>query len=506
MTRKQNGNTLPVALRPGVSLAHLPPSHPVILDLPGPESAWRAVEGPVGRGTMLIALMLSTLWLWAYFAPLDGGAIAQGVVSPDGNKKTVQHLEGGIIARLDVRDGDSVQKGQPLVVLDSVQPRAMFEALQQESRTLVATRARLEAEKAGGGAKPAFPPEVLAATDPDTRRIVADQQHLFRTRLEMHEARGSVLGQRIAQLEEQIRGFEAQVASADKQVALIAEEVKAKKHLLMLTLIPKPEVLKLERAEAEISGRRGEYVANIARARQQIGETQLQLLSVEAERSDQVAVQLDEVRRRQAEIEQRLETSRDILQRTVVTAPTEGIVLNMKFKTTGGVVLKGEPILDIVPANDVLLIDARISPNDIDIVRIGLPAFVHLSAYSSRITPKVNGTVKMVSADRLTDEVTKQPYFLARVEVARAEIERLTPKVELIPGMPAEVMIVTDRRTLLGYLMKPFLDAWRRSFREAHERQPPPGRQLPRFADARPEPSAPIRGSLSGGDGHARRT
>ncbi len=139
----------------------------------------------------------------------------------------------------------------------------------------------------------------------------------------------------------------------------------------------------------------------------------------------------------------------------------------MKFKTEGGVVQRGEPILEIVPANENLLIDAKLSPNDIDVVRAGLPAFVHLTAYNSRLTPKVQGSVKLVSADRLVDEVSKQPYFLARVEVLKDELEQLATEIELLPGMPAEVMIVTDRRSLFEYLLRPFLDTWRRSFRQA---------------------------------------
>ncbi len=450
----------------GGQLRKVQPSDPAVLALPGTESIWVSIKQPATRGMRLIVVFFGTFVVWGSFAPLDGGAIAPGIVSLDGSKKTVQHLEGGIIAKLNVREGDVVQLGQTLLVLENVQPRTVFESLQQEGRTLAAVRARLEAEKIGL-AEPSFPASLTSAEDQGARRIVEDQAHLFKTRLEMHRARLDVLSLRMAQIKEQAQGYVAQVTSADRQLELIADEVTSKTHLFAKNLVSKPELLKLERAEAEIGGRRGEALAGISRAMQQIGEAQSQRLALEAERSDQVANQLDDVRRRLAEVEQKLDASRDILHRTLVTAPTEGIVLNMKFKTAGGVVIKGEPIMDIVPLNDGLLIDARISPNDIDIVRVGLPALVHLTAYSSRSTQKVNGVVKLLSADRLTDEATKQSYFLARIAVAKGEVEALTPKVELIPGMSAEVMIVTEQRTLLRYLMQPFLDAMRRSFREA---------------------------------------
>jgi HlyD family secretion protein len=430
------------------------------------ESVWHAVAVPIRRGVLLIAFFFGALGSWSYFAPLDGGAVAPGIVSPDGSKKTVQHLEGGIIAKLNVRDGDRVKAGQALVTLENIQSRSLFDSLLHESRTLSATRSRLEAEKRGS-TELEFPSDLLTITGPEMQRVLDDQRHLFTARLETFRARQSVLHQRIAQLEKQMQGYEAQVQSAETQLGLIAEEVRGKSQLLAQNLIAKPEVLKLERAQAEIAGRRGEYLANMARAMQQIGETRSQLLTIEAERLDQVANSLDDTRRRIAEVDQKLDSVRDVLQRTIITAPTDGVVINMKFKSEGGVVTKGEPILDIVPANDVLLIDARVSPNDIDIVRAGLPALVHLTAYSGRSTPRVNGAVRLVSADRLVDEATKQPFFLVRVEVAKEEVERLTPKVELLPGMPADVMIVTERRTLFEYMLQPFLDAWRRSFREA---------------------------------------
>jgi HlyD family secretion protein len=424
----------------------------------------RSVRGPAWFGFALVILFVGGFGAWAALAPMAAGAVAPGVLSPDGSKKTVQHLEGGIIRKLHVRDGDAVTAGQPLLELENIQPRATYELLLHEHRTLLAARVRLEAEKADLDSVD-FPAE-LRGHEVELRAIVNDQRELFQTRRTMHRARKQVLRQRIEQLSEQIKGYEAQVESASHQLAYIAEEVGAKDALQRQGHLSKPELFRMQRMQAEILGKRGEYVALIARTRQQIGETELQSLALDAERADQIATQLDQTRAKLSEVDQRLQASKDILNRTVVTAPVSGTVVNLRFKTEGGVVQRGEPIMEIVPAEDALLIDARISPNDIDVVRSGLPAQVHLSAYANRSTPRVHGVVRSVSADRLIDEQTRQPYYLARVEVDRQELDQLTPRIELMPGMPADVLIVTEERTLLEYLIQQFIDSFRRSFRE----------------------------------------
>jgi HlyD family secretion protein len=296
--------------------------------------------------------------------------------------------------------------------------------------------------------------------------MVDGQRRLFNDRLATHMARKNVLRQRIEQLNEQVIGLRAQVDSSNTQLELIAEELVGKEALLRRAIVTKPEVLKLQRAVAELEGRRGEYLGAIARAQQQIGETQIQILMTDAERVDQVTTRLEQLRVELATVTEKLNSSVDILKRTVIAAPIAGVVLNMRFKTHGGVLKPAEPILDIVPADDMLLIDARISPTDIDVVRAGLPAKVQLTAYSGRSTPRLNGIVRTVSADRLVDEGSRQPYYLARVHVDREEVRQAQSNIELIPGMPAEVLIVTGERTMAEYLFQPFLDALWRSFRE----------------------------------------
>ena len=268
-------------------------------------------------------------------------------------------------------------------------------------------------------------------------------------------------------MREQIKGFEAQVESAGRQIELVSEEVAGKRELANKGHLPKPELLRVLRMEAELGGRLGQYRAAISEAQQQIGEAELQLVANETARADQVATQLDQVQAELNAIEEKLLASKDILNRTVIAAPVSGTIVNLKFKTESGVIQPGVAIMDIVPAEEKLLIDARISPMDIDIVRAGLKAQVLLSAITSRSAPRIDGFVRSVSADRVVDEKSMQAYFLARIEVSRAELGRLGTKIELVPGMPADVLIVTGERTMANYLLQPFLDAIWKTLREA---------------------------------------
>jgi HlyD family secretion protein len=425
----------------------------------------RSLRWPVRLGVLVMSFFIFGFIGWGTLVPLAGGAVAPGVISPDGDRKTVQHLEGGIIAQLMVRDGDVVAPGQPLVLLESLQPKATHDMLLSQQWSLLVTHVRLVAEQLGQ-TEVHFPPELLNSTDERLQVLLEGQRRLFNDRLTTHVARKDILRQRIEQLNEQIKGLQAQVDASNVQLELIAEELVGKETLLRKNFITKPEVLKLQRAVAEIEGRRGEYLGAISRAQQQIGETQVQILMTDAERIDQVTTRLEQLRVELATVTEKLNASVDVLKRTVIAAPIAGVVMNMRFKTNGGVLKPAEPILDIVPADDVLLIDAKVSPVDIDVVRAGLQAKVHLTAYSGRSTPRLSGVVKTVSADRIVDDSTRQPYYLARVLVDREEIRQLHINIELIPGMPAEVLIVTGERTMAEYLLQPFLDALWRSFRE----------------------------------------
>jgi HlyD family secretion protein len=438
----------------------VPPVAPSVM----PVASRPAVHAPARWGVALVVFFVLAFGSWGCLVPLDGGAVAPGVVNPDSGKKTIQHLEGGIVAELPVREGERVKAGQPLVVLESTQARAAHETLVQQQLSLLARKARLEAERAGLS-RIAWPAELRAA-QANIKPVLDAQQEVFDTRRQTHASRREILAQRIEQLLHQIRGYEAQVLSASKQIGFVAEELSAKEYLVRRGLIPKPEALRLRRTDAEISGKMGEYEAEIARGRQQIGEARLQILAVDAERADQIAGDFEKVRGELADVNEKLLASADVVRRTVVAAPVDGTVVDIKFKTLGGVVQRGEPILSIVPEGDELIVEARLTPVDVKAVHAGLEARLNLSAWSSRLVPKIPGIVRTVSADRLIDEATRQPYYLARVAVDRPTLQRLAPGVDLIPGMPVEVLVVTERRTMLDYLLRPFDDALWRSFRE----------------------------------------
>lgn len=423
-----------------------------------------AVRKPTRNGLLLIFVFTAALTAWGSLIPLAGGAMAPGIVTPNQGQKTVQHLEGGIIAELHVRDGDVVKAGQSLLTLQDVHAQATQEALEQQKWSLLAKQARLTAE--GEGADKITWPEELSSSNPQIRTILTAQENVFNTRRNELTTKKGMLSRRIAQLSDQIKGIDTQVESANSQLALIAEELQGKKKLMDVGLLPKPEYLRLRRAAVEIEGRRGEYLSEISRAQQEIGETKLKILAADAERATQIAGDSDQVRLSLTDVTEKLRSNDDILKRSIITAPISGTVINLKFKTIGGVIEKGESILQIVPSHDSLVIDARVTPIDVKAVRKGLTAEIRFPAYSSRTTPRIPGTVESVSADRILDQYTHQPYYLARVSVSRDLLKRAAPDIKLVPGMPADVLIITEHHTMFRYLLKPFMDIFRNSFHE----------------------------------------
>jgi HlyD family secretion protein/epimerase transport system membrane fusion protein len=237
--------------------------------------------------------------------------------------------------------------------------------------------------------------------------------------------------------------------------------------LLQKGLLQKPEALRLKRNESELMAQRASFETEISKTKQQIDEANLQIVNSDATYLGEIAAETDKVDNALVEAEDRLRASRDVLKRTEITAPVSGRVINLRFKTVGGVVQRGEPILEIVPRDDRLMIEARVSPDDIPLVHKGQTARIHLDAYSSRLMPRLEGVVRSVSADRVTDGNGLQSHYLARVEIDEHELKKRAPNVELIPGMSAEVIFVTQKRTLLQYLLTPMMDVLRRGLRES---------------------------------------
>jgi HlyD family secretion protein len=431
------------------------------------QSLSKLLRWPILFGTIVVSLFVAVFLVWGVLAPLDVGAIASGRISPEGSSRTVQHLEGGIIEELVVRDGDVVEAGDPLVVLRSIQARASFEVLRGRQSLLRAQMARLRAEQ-NGLAEVAFPEDLEAsrATDRPIDHILTTQSDLFEQRNALHNSRLSILRERVGQLRAEITGLYKQIDAQDRRALIIEEEIFATEELLELELAPRPRLLALQREQASIEEQRARAAAAIARAQRQIGETEVQMISINAQRLDEVVQELNAVQAESLEVGERLLASEDVLERTVVEAPISGTVVALKYKTEGGVIQPGSPILDIVPDNEALIIDARLSPLDIDSVYPGLEALVYLSALSQRDMPRITGEVLDVSADAFTDETTGASYFRVRVEVDPEQLENLGTENQLTPGMPAEVVIVTGERTLMDYLISPIRDSMRRALRE----------------------------------------
>jgi HlyD family secretion protein len=430
---------------------------------PVPGSLRHSVRSPVRTGYAIILVFIFGFGLWAGFAPLAGGAVASGILSPSSSRRIVQHLEGGIIRDLKVRDGAEVKAGDPLVVLEPVQPQSAHDALLADLRALEARKVRLEAERTLATTI-AFPPSLYheGRLDP----VAQSQLEIFEARRSAHAARRSVLEKRTEQLNAEIKGLRVQMTNVDQQIALINEEVEGKEKLLAQGLMPKPEALRLRRAQSELAARRSEFESAVAKTEQQIAENALQIASAEASRLDDVTADVDKISSEIADTANRLRASADVLNRTTIAAPVDGTVINLRFKTIGGVVQRGEPVLEIVPKDDTLIIEARVSPNDIRLIHPGQEAQVHLAAYSFRVLPRIKGVVRSASADRVTDANGHQNYFLAKVEIDRKDLDAHAPGLMLVPGMTADVIFVTEERTMLQYLLSPMTDVMWRGMKE----------------------------------------
>lgn len=419
-------------------------------------------------GVLAAVVFFGLFGVWAWYAPLSTAAVAPGVVNPDGSRKTVQHLEGGIIRRIHVREGDYVAQGQALVTLENVRALARFDELRERQVILRATEARLVAEQTEQEAPDFTFPDELQNERPDQiAEAVAGQRALFEDRRATQEARERILASRMEQLRAEIAGLREVITAQDGQQALLAQEIEAMQGLYDQGLQRLAPLLALKRQEAELTAERASHRASIARLEQQIGETELQLHATNQQNREAVSSELADVRAELSTVRSQIPERADALARTQVTAPIAGQVLNVQVTTeAGGILRPGGEILDIVPDDGALIIEARLRPQDIDTVSPGMQARVLLTAYTQRNLPQIYGTLRTISADRLVDERTGEPYFLARVHVSAEAMAALAGQVELIAGMPADVMILTGERTVFDFLLKPFADSLRLSFRE----------------------------------------
>jgi HlyD family type I secretion membrane fusion protein len=419
----------------------------------------------IGVGVLLVIFGFSGFLMWAATAPLTSAAVAPAVVVADSRNKGIQHLEGGIIREVFVRAGDRVSAGQVLARLDSAKADADLGRLRAAMSAGLAERARLIAERDGLD-RIKFAKELLEAKDdPDVGEAMMGQQSLFNTHKAAEESERNIINQRIAQYEEEIKGIRAQVASEDRQLALIHEELKDVRAMVAQGLERKARLLALERAAASLDGQRGQHLADVARVHQNIAEMQERLVNLKTQHVDKAGTDLRDVETKLVDFNKQIVAAADTSKRLDITAPVSGKVVAVFRETPGGVVKPGETILELLPDQDQLVIEAQVRPQDIDGVVVGAPASVRLTAYNRRRTRSLSGQVETVSPDRIVDREGKSAFFLARVVVnidTFAESEGL----KLYPGMSAVVFIETGRETMLDYFLTPLFYGIERGMRE----------------------------------------
>ncbi|MDG1027262.1 MAG: HlyD family type I secretion periplasmic adaptor subunit [Gammaproteobacteria bacterium] len=420
------------------------------------------MEVPKRVGLTILFLVFGVFGVWSAVAPLDGAARAPGTVMVKSYSQVVQHLEGGIISEIMVRDGDRVTAGEPLLTIDNTQAQAQLEIANAQFIGLKAREARLMAERDKLD-RVSYPTDLDSGIN-GVRQEIEAQDEIFRSQKAALEGSVDVLEQRIEQLQSKLIGLAALKASKEELAASFSEELADVEALLSQGFSDKQKLRELERAAATLEGEAAELSANISSTEVQIGETRLQIIQTEHEFHNDVVNQLGETQTGLNDSNERVNALGDIVRRTVVRAPVAGIVTGMQFHSVNGVIGPGTPIASIVPQNEELIVEAQVSPNDIDRVALGMEATIRFSAFGSSV-PTITGKLINLSADRLVDEQTGMPYYQSQIEVTeegRADLGNLV----LLPGMPAEVFITTGSRTFLQYLFKPFTNALARTFIE----------------------------------------
>jgi HlyD family secretion protein len=416
-------------------------------------------------GSVLVGMLAFGIGGWASTAEISGALIAPGTVVVDSNVKKVQHPTGGVVGELRVHDGDRVKAGDILIQLDETVTRANLAIVTKGLTQLYARKARLAAER--DGADTLAVPKELANNldDPDVQEALASERKLFDLRRQARIGQKDQLKQRIAQLQQQITGLDAQLDAKSKETQLIEQELTGVRDLRAKNLVPLNRLTSLERDAAKIEGERGQLIAASAEAKGKISEIQLQVIQVDQDLSSDVAKELRDIDSKIGEYVERKVTAEDQLKRTDIRAPQNGVVFQSTANTVGGVINAGDAIMLIVPEADQLTIEVKVDPKDIDEVVVGQPVVLRFSAFNMRTTPEIDGNVSRVAADTTTDQRTGVSYYLVRIAMTADEIKRLGD-VKLTPGMPVEAFIQTGDRTMVSYLIKPLHDQLMRSFRE----------------------------------------
>jgi HlyD family secretion protein len=416
----------------------------------------------IGVAALLLVMGLGG---WAMTTEFSGAVIAAGQLVVDSNVKKVQHPTGGVVGKLNVREGSQVKADDIVISLDDTQIRANRDIVVKALNELAARQAREEAERDGLDTV-IFPDDLIARrSDPDVAKAIVGEERQFEIRRTSREGQKAQLSERIAQLRQEIGGYEVQIVSKDKQIEWIGKELVGVNELWEKNLVPYTRVTNLEREKERLIGERGQLVATIAQSKGKMAETELQILQVDQDMRAEVGKDLADIRGKVAELVEKKVSAEDQLKRVDIRAPIDGSVLQLSVHTVGGVISAGEAIMLIVPQADVLEVEARIVPQDIDQLRLGQAAVMRFVAFNQRTTPELNGEVSRISADVSEDTKTGQRYYTVRISVPDREVARLEG-LRLVPGMPVESFIQTSPRTVMSFLVRPFHDQLARAFRE----------------------------------------
>ncbi len=440
------------------------PDEPMPRSAPMSERLERSFARELRRGGRVLAITTLIVLGWAGVVPLSGAVILAGSLVVQSSVKKVQHPFGGVVTRIRVRNGSRVAPGEELAQLDQTSARTNVQVIARQLDEVRVRIARLVAER-DRRSDPAWPTDTAAQMDAAERdRLIASERDLFIARNSARRGQQELADSRISQLEKQIAGLDAQRNSNSKEIGIASNELEGVESLLEKRLVTLPRATALRREAAHLDGVEGKLGSQIAETRAKISETRLQAVQAEQNFLSEVMRDLHEAQAKEGELIEHRLAAEDQLQRTIIRAPTAGIVQELALHTVGGVVTPAETLMLIVPEGDALEIDARLSPDKVDQVHAGQPARVRLSAFNQRTTPELTGVVNLVSAD-LVHDAQSNPYYDVRVSLPAEEVHRLG-KLQLVPGMPAEVFVQSKSRTMLSYLFKPITDQLSRMFRE----------------------------------------
>jgi HlyD family secretion protein len=413
----------------------------------------------------IIAIGFGGFFGWACIAPLDSAVPATGSIVVESKRKTVSLLDPGILKTLYVKEGDQVQQGQPLLRLDEEQILSQLGSLKVQYWTAIAKMTRLRAEQDDQHSIE-FPPDLVAAatTDHVMAQLVANERRVFQDRWASYEGSLAVQRSKISQSKEQIVALEAQIDAVQQRLGYTVHEIEGTTELLAKGYATKTRLYEMKRGEAEMRGNLGGFIAKRAETRQAIGQTELEMISTTNQRRQDISKDLQDAQSAAADLAEKIRGAEDTLAKRLVVAPDPGTVTDIKFFTAGSSIGAGQPILDIVPQNDRMIVEANVRPEDIAHVHAGQRVNIKLTAYKQHKVPTLSGRLLYVSADRQQDP-KGEPFFLARAEIDQPALAAVRG-VALYPGMPVEVLIINGERTAIDFFVSPITDSLRRSFRE----------------------------------------